>query len=156
MRAIVRQVARLLLLAAVLVPLAGQAQGGPGPGAGGCPGCDRTGRPGARAFDPASITTVQGRVQEVQRVERGRREGVHLVLAVGSEQLAVRLGPASYLDHQPLTLAAGDAVEVKGSKTTVGGRSVLVAQEVRRGDQVLALRDAAGLPLWRGQGQGRR
>jgi len=32
---------------------------------------------------------------------------------------------------------------------------VIIAQEVRRGDQVLALRDANGVPLWRGQGMGR-
>jgi hypothetical protein len=41
---------------------------------------------------------------------------------------------------------------VKGSRITFGGKPAIVAQEMRRGGDVLAFRDATGLPLWRGRG----
>jgi hypothetical protein len=152
-----RNLGWLVLLGALLAPLAAVAQGGPGPGSGSCPGCGKMGGPGGRAFDPKTVTTVQGEIIDVERVA-GRRGhvGVHLTVAMGSENLAVHLGPDFYVDGQALKLAKGDKVEVKGSRIAFGGQPVIVAQEVRRGDQVLALRDANGVPLWRGQGRGGR
>jgi hypothetical protein len=149
----------LVLLGAWLVPAAVSAQVDRDPGAGSCPGCARMGGPGgpgARAFDPKAVTTIQGEIVEVQRVARGRHEGVHLTVAMGSESVEVHLGPAFYVDRQGLELAKGDRIEVKGARTTFAGQPTILAQEVRRGEQVLALRDANGVPLWRGQGMGRR
>jgi len=152
-----RNLGWLVLIGALLVPLAAVAQGGPGPGPGGSPGCGKMGGPGARAFDPKAVTTIQGEILDIQRFA-GRRGhvGIHLTVAMGSEKLAVRLGPNFYVDGQALQLAKGDQVEVKGSRTAFEGQPVMIAQEVRRGEQVLALRDANGMPLWRGQGRGRR
>ncbi len=152
----------IILVGALIMPLAVAAQATPGPGAGNCPGCKGMGGPGmmgghgARAFDPKAVTTIQGEILEVQRIARGRHEGVHLTIAMGSEKIPVLLGPDFYVDAQTLKLAKGDQVEVKGARTTLGGQPAIIAQEVRRGDQVLALRDANGVPLWRGQGTGRR
>lgn len=70
--------------------------------------------------------------------------------------MAVRLGPDFYVDAQSIKLAKGDEIEVKGARTTFYGQPVIIAQEVRRGDQVLALRDPNGVPLWHGQGMGPR
>jgi len=147
----------LVLIGALLAPLVAVAQGGPGPGSGNCPGCGKMGGPRARAFDAKAVTTIQGEVADIQRIA-GRRghEGIHLTVATGSENLAVRLGPDFYVDGQSLQLAKGDKVEVKGSRITIDGQPAMIAQEMRRGDQVLALRDANGVPLWRGQGRGRR
>ena len=140
---------RLLWLGARLAPLAAAAHGGPGPGG-------RMGGPG-RMFDPETVTTVQGRIVDVQRIDRGHgHQGVHVTLAVGSDTLPVHLGPDFYVDAQALKLARGDAVEVKGSRVAFQGKPAIIAQEVRRAGEVLALRDADGLPLWRGQGGGRR
>ena len=145
----------LLLAGALLLPTHAAAQMGSGPG--GCPGCGRREGPGARAFDPAALTTIQGEVVEIQRVDRGRRHrGVHLTVAVGSERVAVHLGPDFYVDAQPVTLARGDAVEVTGARITFDGAPAIVAQEVRRGVDVLKLREASGVPLWRGSGMRRR
>ncbi len=151
-----RKLGWLLLAGSLAVPLAAAAQAGPGPGPGACAGHAKMHRSGAGRFDPATATTVQGRIVDVQRIDRGHRhQGVHLSLAVGSETLPVLLGPDFYVDAQVTKLAAGDEVEVKGSRVTFGGKPALVAQEVRRGGEVLALRDADGVPLWRGQGGGR-
>jgi len=146
-----RNLGWLVLLGALLAPLAVAAHGGPGPGPG------RMGGPGARMFDPKTVTTVQGEIADIQRLDRGRgHQGVQLVVAVGSEKVAVHLGPDFYVDGQALKLAKGDQVEVKGSRITFDGQPAIIAQEVRRGAEVLALRDGGGLPLWRGQGRGRR
>jgi len=145
----------LILLWAIALPSAVLAQGGPD-GAAACPGHGWMRGPGARAFDTSSMTTFQGDIVEVQRIARGRHQGVHLTVAMGSEHVTVHLGPDFYVDGQPLKLAKGDKVEVKGARTTVDGQTVVIALEVRRGDQVLALRDTGGVPIWRGQGMGRR
>jgi len=147
----------LVLLGALLVPLVAVAQGGPGPGPNGCPGGGKMRGTGARAFDPKAVTTIQGEITDIQRLAgRHGHEGIHLTIAMGSETLEVRLGPDFYVDGQALKLAKGDRVEVKGSRATLDGQPVIIAQEVRRDDQVLALRDANGMPLWRGQGRGRQ
>ncbi len=152
-----RSLGWLVLLGALIVPLVAVAQGGPGAGPGTCPGRGKMGGPGARAFDPKAVTTIQGEITDIQRIAgRHGHEGIHLTVAMGSEKLAVHLGPDFYVDGQALKLAKGDKVEVKGSRTTLDGQPVMIAQEVRRGDQVLALRDANGMPLWRGQGRGRQ
>jgi hypothetical protein len=130
-----------LLLGALVVPLASSAQAGPGA------------RTRTRVFDPKSVTTIQGEISDIQRVPRGRHEGVHVTVQTGTDRVAVQLGPAFYVDRQTVKLAKGDQVEVKGARATVGGQPVIIAQEVRRGDAVLALRDANGVPLWSGAGR---
>lgn len=149
-----------LFLSALAVPIAPRADAAaPAPGA--CGPCGRgEGRGGGRGagmrhFDAKTVTTIHGDVVDVERVARRRHEGVHLVVAMGSERLTVHLGPSFYVDAQALKLAKGDRVEVKGSRTTFGDQPVLLAQEVRKGSEVLPLRDATGVPLWRGQGAGR-
>lgn len=152
-----RNLVRVMLLGALLVPLAAMAQAPDGSAASACPGCGPMGGrgrfAGSRMFDPKSVTTIQGRILQIDRYARGRgHEGVHLVVAMGSEKMTVHLGPDFYVDRQALKLATGDTIEVKGSRIEIGGQPAIVAQEVRRGEEVLALRDASGVPLWRGQG----
>ena len=43
-----------------------------------------------------------------------------------------------------------DKVEIKGSRVTMQGQPVLIAAEVKKGDETLKLRDDAGIPLWAG------
>jgi hypothetical protein len=102
-----------------------------------------------RLFDPATVTTVEGEITEIQRISRGRRhEGVHLLLSTGSETLDVHLGPEAYVDRQSVKLAKGDRVEVKGSRVTLDAKPAIIAQEVTRGDERIELRDASGTPAW--------
>jgi hypothetical protein len=150
----IRSMAGLMFLVGALAA-PGAVSADPGTAAAPASGCrcrQGGGGPGTRAFDSRTVTTLQCEILEVQRVAGRRHEGIHLTVAMGSEKLSVHLGPDFYLDAQPLKLARGDKVEVKGSRTTVDGRPVLIAQEVRRAGEVLALRDADGVPLWRGGG----
>jgi hypothetical protein len=81
--------------------------------------------------------------------------GVHLLVKAGADTLSVHLGPAWYLGEQPLKLAAGNVIDIRGSRITVGGSPALIAAEVRRGDNALVLRDSNGLPKWSGRYSGR-
>jgi hypothetical protein len=97
------------------------------------------------------VTTTRGEIVEVQRFEHRRRAGIHVVVSSANETLPVHLGPELYLEQQGVKLAKGDQIEVTGSRVDVNGKPAIIAQQVRRGDQVLALRDEAGFPLWRGR-----
>jgi hypothetical protein len=144
------------VLIAMVAPFAASAQGPDGGGAG--PGrSSRGGGQGARLFDPGTVTTLQGDVVEIRRVPGARRgEGVHLVVAAGTEKLVVHLGPSSFVDRQGLKLANGDQVEVKGSRVVLDGTPTLIAPEITRGKESMVLRDASGVPLWaRGRGWAR-
>jgi len=52
-----------------------------------------------------------------------------------------------------MAFAPGDKVEVTGSRITYEGQPTIIAGEVKKGEQVLKLRDAAGVPAWAGQGR---
>jgi len=105
-------------------------------------------------YDPATEVTVQGTVEEVKQVpdRRGGPGGTHLIVKTDSETLNVRLGPSTFLTNQNFTFAQGDHIEVTGSKMKFHGADALIAREVKKGDAVLTLRNAQGIPVWsRGQ-----
>jgi hypothetical protein len=47
-------------------------------------------------------------------------------------------------------IVAGDKIEVKGSRITYQGKPAIIAAEIHKGDEVLMLRDANGIPMWAG------
>lgn len=111
---------------------------------------------GPRHYDPRTVTTLAGEIAAVHRLEGRRGEGIHLELKAGGETLDVGVGPAWFLEKEKLQLAAGDKVEVTGSRVTLGGKATVIAQSVKKGDVAVALRDMAGVPVWAGRGSGRR
>jgi sporulation protein YlmC with PRC-barrel domain len=99
-----------------------------------------------KGFNPQTVETVNGRVQNVNR---DAPEGAFFNLEVsGSEICKVVLGPATHLQAQNFELRGGDEVTVKGSKVTMAGQKVILATEVKKGDKTLRLRDEKGTPLW--------
>jgi hypothetical protein len=44
----------------------------------------------------------------------------------------------------------GDEVEVTGSEITFQNKPAIIAAEVKKGDEVLRLRDSDGVPAWAG------
>jgi hypothetical protein len=119
---------------------------------GGGPG----GGPG-RMYDPAKAETVQGEVVAVEKIGGGGRRGpgIGLKLKTASGELAVHLGPQWYIEQQgEVPIKAGDTVEIKGVKASRGGTDFFVAGEVKKGGDVLKLRDESGVPLWAGWRRG--
>lgn len=115
------------------------------------------GKGSGRIYDPKTVETVTGEVVEVQRPPSpsGRKaHGIHLFLRTDDvAKLPVHLGPAWYVDQQGVEIAVGDRLEVKGSRVTIDGQSVIVAAEVKKSDQTLVLRTADGVPAWSGAGR---
>jgi hypothetical protein len=105
-----------------------------------------------RLYDPKTVETVSGEVVTIDRITpmRGMSGGVHLVVKTSTGDVSVHLGPQWYLENQDVRIELKDRVEVKGSRVTVQGEPVLIAAEMKKGDQVLKLRDEAGVPMWAG------
>lgn len=105
-----------------------------------------------RMYDTNTVETVSGRVMKVEKMAplRGMASGVHLLVDTGRETLPVHLGPGWFLERQEAEFRPNDEIQVTGSRVTINGRPALIASQVRRDDEVLALRDAAGNPAWAG------
>lgn len=103
-----------------------------------------------KLYDPKTVESIAGEVVSVDLVTpmKGMSAGVHLTVKTDKETIPVHLGPSWYLERQDVKLAPKDAIEIKGSRVMLNGKPALLAAEVKKGDQVLALRDEAGVPAW--------
>jgi hypothetical protein len=108
------------------------------------------GLPYGRLFDPATVQKLQGEVLWVKRLtpEEGMADGLHLLLKTREEVISVHLGPLWYLERQDFSLAAGDSIEVAGSRVAFEGQPAILAAELKKPDKVLLLREASGFPRW--------
>src|SRR3989337_2208911 len=81
---------------------------------------------------------------------KGMSSGIHLQLKTETGTLPVHLGPAWYIERLDMKIVKGDKLEIKGSRVTFEGKPAIIAAEVAKGDGVLVLRDASGIPAWAG------
>jgi len=102
-------------------------------------------------YDTQTVETVSGEVIAVEKVAYGRRGyyGVHLMLKTAQGDLQVDLGPSWFVNRQSVKIRPHDVIEVTGSRVTYGGKPSVIAAEVKKGGEMLRLREADGLPLWR-------
>ena len=141
----------LMALVICLVSFDGFAQRGPGMmwrGSGGWgPGTQYN-----RMYDPKTVETISGEITVVDRITpvKGMSGGVHMNVKTDKETISVHLGPSFYIENQDVKLQAKDKVEVKGSRITFAGKPAIIAMEVKKGDEILKLRDDAGFPVWIG------
>lgn len=110
---------------------------------------------GQQKYDTSQVEIVSGEVAAVKDIEtkNGKMSGVGLELNTGGQNLLVYLGPHIYVDLENVRIVPGDKVEIKGVKTVLDGQIILLAGEVRKGGEVLKLRDDSGAPLWAGNKQ---
>jgi hypothetical protein len=103
-------------------------------------------------YDPKTVETISGEVISVDRItpNKGMAGGIHMNVKTDKETISVHLGPSFYIENQDVKLQAKDKVEVKGARTTFGGKPAIIAAEVKKGDEVLKLRDDTGFPAWSG------
>lgn len=103
-------------------------------------------------YNPQTVETVSGEVISVDKVRpmKGMADGVHLTVKTDNQTISVHLGPAWYVEKQDKKIVATDKIEVKGSRITFEGKPAVIAAEVRKGDEVLKLRDERGIPVWSG------
>ena len=110
------------------------------------------GTPYNRMYDPAKAETVSGTVEAVTQVVpmKGMYSAVAVTVKTDKETIPVHLGPEWYISRLDTKLAKGDTIEVKGTRTTFSGKPAIIAGEIKKGDNVLVLRDSAGVPVWSG------
>jgi hypothetical protein len=110
-----------------------------------------------RCYDPTSIETFSGEVTSIDTTVpmSGMSDGIYLLLTLETVSVPMHLGPAWYIERLDMRIDVGDSIEVKGSKAFAAGVPAVIAAEVRKGDSVLALRDAAGVPVWAGWRRGK-
>jgi len=106
----------------------------------------------SRMYDPKTVETISGEVISVDKMTpmKGMSYGVHLMLKTDKETVSIHLGPVWYLENQDVKIVPKDNVGVKGSRITFEGKPTIIASEVRKGDEVLKLRDDNGFPFWSG------
>jgi len=105
-----------------------------------------------RMYDPKTIETITGTVEKVDKITpgKGMSYGVHLIVKTEKETIDVHLGPGWYIENQDVKIMPADKVEVKGSRITFQGKPVIIAAEVKKGEETLKLRDENGFPVWAG------
>jgi hypothetical protein len=111
-----------------------------------------SGTPYTRMYDPKAAETISGEVTSIDRItpNKGMAAGIHMNVKTEKDAISVHLGPSWYLENQDVKIEPKDTVEVKGSRITFGGKPAIIASEVRKGDEVLRLRDDNGFPVWSG------
>lgn len=105
-----------------------------------------------RMYNAATVETLTGTVERIDRFKpmRGMGAGIHLLLKTDKELIPVHLGPEWFVNRLDTKLQKGDQLTVTGSRVTMGGKPVIIASELKKGEDVLVLRDSAGIPVWSG------
>ena len=139
----------LAALSALVVVLDVGAQTAQPPGRRQPPG----GAAGQPRYDVSTVATIEGTliaVDTVLSMSGIQGTGLHATLKAGTETLPIHLGPTAYLTAQKVKLVTGDKVKVTGSKVPISTVPTILAASIVKGKDTLALRDANGMPLWRG------
>jgi hypothetical protein len=106
-----------------------------------------------QSYDPAREVTFEGRVLKVDPAPCASLpiSNLHLHMLLPEGPAEINLGPCWYVQDQPLQFKKGDLVSGIGSEMEPKANvpRVIVAREVRRGKEVLRLRDPGGKPQWR-------
>jgi hypothetical protein len=112
----------------------------------------RAGSPYNRMYDPKTVETISGEVISVDTLTfmRGMSYGVHAILRTNKETVSVHLGPGWYILNQDTKIEPKDRIEVKGSRIIFLGKPAITAAEVKKGEEILKLRDENGFPVWSG------
>lgn len=103
-------------------------------------------------YSSATIETLTGTVEAVDKTTpmKGMSYGIHILLKTDKETIPVHLGPGWYIERLDTKIEKGDSLEVKGSRVTFAGKPAVIASDVKKGDNVLRLRDENGIPAWAG------
>jgi len=121
------------------------------PGRGDRYAADAAGRHDGKHFNPQSVETVTGKVENVDRNTplEGMPQAMEFTLKTpANETFKVYVGPASWLQGQNFDIRASDQVEVKGSKVMTEGKQCIIASEIKKDGRTLKLRDERGNPAW--------
>ena len=100
-----------------------------------------------RNYDPKTVETIEGKVLSIEKTTPAKKRGygVHLTLQTEKETIAVHLGPAWYIDTQTPHIEANDTITITGSRVTIDGKPAIIAAQIKKGNDILKLRDENGI-----------
>jgi hypothetical protein len=111
----------------------------------------KTGGPSS-LYNPGTVVTVSGIVlSKSHPAAKGLPQLIYLTLKTKTDKIAIFLGPDLYVNKLPVQIHDLDEVQVTGSKIIWESKPVIIAAEIKRGDQILKLREPNGVPVWSGQ-----
>lgn len=101
-------------------------------------------------FDPKTLETFSGEVTIVDQIPAGygMSDRVWLGLKTDNHMILVILGPTWFHKIKNFKIEPKDQLEVIGSMIYNMEEPMFIATEVKKGDQVLKLRDDSGYPVW--------
>lgn len=104
----------------------------------------------SRMYDPKTVETISGKVESIDMIKPKREMcyGVSLVVNSNKETIPVHVGPEWYIENQDIAVEPMDSLEIRGSKTTLDGKPIFIAAEIRKGNKMMILRDDKGFPRW--------
>ncbi|MCI0532511.1 MAG: hypothetical protein L0Y74_11305 [candidate division Zixibacteria bacterium] len=111
---------------------------------------------GAMMYNVNTVESLSGAILEVMKKDSkmGSWKGIHLMVKTGEEEIEVCLGPEWYIQQQDIELQTNDAIKISGSRITLDEKPTIIAAEVKKGAEVLTLRDENGIPSWQGWRRG--
>jgi hypothetical protein len=103
-----------------------------------------------RMYNPKTVETIVGEVVSVDKITpmKGMSYGIHLTLKTEKETISIHLGPGWFIERQDIKIEPKDKVEVTGSRIMFEDKPAIIAAEVKKGDEILKLRDENGVPVW--------
>lgn len=105
-----------------------------------------------KMYNPKTVETISGEVVSVDKITpiKGMSYGIHITVKTDKETISVHMGPRWFIENQDIKIEPKDKVEVKGSRITFEGKPAVIAAEVKKGNDILILRDENGFPAWSG------
>jgi len=105
-----------------------------------------------KMYNPKTVETINGEVVSIDKITpmKGMSYGVHMTVQTDKETISVHVGPGWFIENQDIKIEPKDKVEVKGSRITFQGKPAIIAAEIKKGDEILKLRDENGFPVWSG------
>jgi hypothetical protein len=106
-----------------------------------------------KMYNPKTVETIKGEVVSIDTVTpmKGKSYGIHLMVKTGKGTISIHVGPAWYFDKQNFVIRAKDKIKVRGSRITFDGKPAIIAAELKKGNEVIKLRDENGYPVWSGR-----
>ena len=110
------------------------------------------GAPNASTNAQSAVISIEGEIASVEKTAstNSANAGVHLRLKTNTGVLRVLLGPSWYLENQEMRLHVKDTIEITGLQVMWQAQPALIAARVKKGDDILVLRDDNGFPRWAG------
>lgn len=101
-------------------------------------------------YDRAAEKTISGTIKAVVSYPAPDGSvGVHFDLKTADGLISVHVGPAMYIGQQNFWFYADDQLEIVGTRVETDGNMAVWAKAVQKGNDMLVLRGADGLPKWK-------